>query len=170
MAFDYAGGDDKLFGGDGNDQLVADYPCGNHEFHGGDGFDIAGFARSGDLPIKAQLGGNAAEAQPFHGRAFNPALCPDFGKWGTTIASDLEVLEAAGGHDELWGDDGPNTIWGRGGSDDIHPLGGNDDVKGADGFDRIWAKDGKHDRITCGAGGRLMDFDPEDLPAANCQH
>lgn len=170
MAAAYGGGKDTLFGGDGNDQLVADYPCGNHEFHGGDGFDIAGFARSGDLPITAQLGGSAETKKPFHGRAFNPALCPDFMTWGTTIASDLEVLEAAGGHDELWGDDGPNTIWGRGGNDEIHPLGGHDDVRGADGFDQIWAKDGMRDRITCGNGGRLMDFDPEDLPAANCQH
>jgi Ca2+-binding RTX toxin-like protein len=146
----YDDGKDELWGGPGDDQLVADYPCGKHEFHGGGGTDIAGFARSGRFPIKAQLGGKAAVETSFHGRAFNPDLC---GKDdGTFIAGDLEILEAADGDDELWGNDKPNQIWGREGDDEIHGLGGNDVIKGAKGKDRVFG----------GAGRDVMNVLPED--------
>ena len=56
-AANYTDGADELSGGNGDDQLVADYPCGGHLYSGGAGRDIAGFARSGAFAIKAQVHG-----------------------------------------------------------------------------------------------------------------
>lgn len=139
----YTDGADELFGGPGNDQLVADYPCGGHVMDGGPGKDIAGFARSGRFPIKAQLGGKASKETAFHGKAYNPDLCG--AAKGTRIAGDLEILEAADGDDELWGNDDKNWIWGREGNDEIHGLGGDDVLDGLRGNDKLYGGAGKDD-------------------------
>ena len=132
----YDDGKDEMWGGEGDDQFVVDYPCGKHEMHGGGGRDIAGFARSGRFDIKAQLGGKASHVTPFHGRSYNPDLC---GKDdGTTIDDDIEILEASDGNDELWGNDAENWIWGREGNDEIHGLGGNDHIKPGSGNNQVF--------------------------------
>lgn len=146
---DYHDGADTLDAGPGDDQLVCDYVCGGHRYIGGPGHDIAGFARSGNHPIHAQLGGPIAARNKteWWGKAANMDLCG--GKqaaWTTMrtgVAADLEVLEASDGADVLFGDDRPNTIWGRGGGDRIKSFGGYDEVLGADGNDTI---DGGGDR------------------------
>ena len=182
----YTGGSDTMRGGPGNDQLVSDYPCGAHVFSGGPGWDIVGFARSGEFDIHAQLGGPSANPMPYHGRAFNPALCPDFDRFGTRIDGDLEVLEGSQGNDILVGDDTDNTIWGRLGNDTILGQGGNDILDGLDGNDEIFggagqdvmsggqganqihAADGEHDfEISCGAGGHA-DVDSHDPSPIGC--
>lgn len=149
MASEYKDGADQLFGGDGDDQFVADYPCGGHEFHGGKGLDIAGFARSGSHGIHAQLGGKAEYHSPYWGLAANLELCPDFKKHGTKLDGGLEVLEGADGPDFLMGDDGYNWIWGRGGGDRLYGLGGDDLIRGADGNDVIDGGSGNN-RIVLG--------------------
>ncbi len=154
----YTDGADELFGGPGDDQLVTDYPCGNHLYSGGGGKDVAGFARSGRFPLHAQLAGRASKPQPFHGRAFNPALC-GFAK-GTRLENDLEILEAADGNDELWGNDDANIIWGREGDDRIHGLGGNDTLDGLVGDDYIFG--GAGDDKLSGAGGQNHIFQDAD--------
>lgn len=189
----YTGGADRLEGGEGNDQLVADYPCGAHTFVGGPGIDIAGFRRStGTLPpfygINAQLGGPAAVRQAFHGRAFNPARCA-FEPWGTHLAGDLEVLEGADGDDNLFGNDANNVIWAWGGRDTLVGYGGNDrleghqgndeifggagrdELRGHAGFDLLYARDDEADAlIDCGADeGRIETRDPGDPVASNCR-
>ncbi|MBX3229031.1 MAG: hypothetical protein KIT84_01735 [Labilithrix sp.] len=133
-AAQYTDGADELVGGPGDDQLVADYPCGRHTFSGGGGNDVAGFARSGRFDIHAQLNGPASVKTKFWGKAFNPQLC---GVEAATrfVADDLEILEAADGNDDLWGNDRPNTIWGREGDDILHGLGGNDTLMGLRGND-----------------------------------
>jgi Ca2+-binding RTX toxin-like protein len=187
----YGDGADHLFGGAGNDQLVADFPCGGHEYSGGDGIDIAGFARSGALPIAAQLSQNGpiSVQKGFYGYAYNPevdwtgahtpgAFCNP--KDGTTLAPDLEILEGSSANDELWGNDHGNIIWGRKGKDLIHGLGGddvldglqdNDDVYGDDGndillggpgFDTLYANEGQHDILNCGPGGGKAIADGKD--------
>lgn len=152
----YDDGFDELYGGPGNDQLVADYPCGKHLFSGGPGKDIAGFARSGRFSIKAQLNGPAAVVTGFHGKAFNPALCG--ADDGTRMKDDLEILEAADGNDELWGNDEPNEIWGREGNDEIHGLGGNDIIKGLMDDDRIFGGGG-NDTLLPGTGNDVVRED-----------
>jgi len=179
----YTDGADHLFGEGGNDQLVADFPCGGHFYSGGPGRDIAGFARSGKLPIDAQLGapGDVVSVKkPFYGIAYNPefdwkgnhttgAFCDV--TQGTHLAGDLEILEASSSNDDLWGNDLNNTIWGREGDDSIHGLGGddvlaglggddeiwgdagNDTLEGGEGFDILHGADGQRDILLCGPGG-----------------
>ncbi len=178
---------DIMDGGGGNDQLVSNYPCGGHVFGGGSGRDVGGFARVGthfDTPeerqrqrIQAQIGF----------RAFQPAICSM--DEGTHLANDIEILEGAGGNDELTGNDEDNTIWGWGGDDTIRGLGGNDTIEGHEGddliyggagrdrlrggagADRLWASDGEADiELNCGAnGGTLESRDPSDPAAGSCQ-
>ena len=134
----YPGGRDTLLGRGGNDQLVADYPCGDHYYSGGPGIDIAGFARVGDRRIHAQLRGPlaAADRSPFFGKSFLPGVCdPD--KYGTWLEPDLEILEGSKGPDRLFGNDRDNIIWGRQGNDILRGFGGDDILMGHDGTDDI---------------------------------
>ena len=139
----YKDGADRLDGGDGNDQLVVDYVCGGHRYIGGPGNDIAGFARSGNPAIHAQLGGPTSQAHQtkWYGFAANMDLCgskPEaWTSWKTGSDADLETLEASDGADDLWGTDGDDTIWGRGGGDHIWGFDGDDEILGADGRDVI---------------------------------
>lgn len=150
----YDDGGDILDGGDGNDQLVADYVCGGHRYLGGPGYDIAGFARSGRPGISAQLGGPSKMKTQWWGFAANMELCGNapnrWTSWRTGVDADLEVLEASDGPDRLWGDDGPNVIWSRGGGDKVYALGGNDEIRGADGNDVLDGGSGEND-ISYGA-------------------
>jgi Ca2+-binding RTX toxin-like protein len=141
---DYGGGRDTLLGGDGNDQLVSDYPCGHHHYSGGSGLDIAGFARVGARAIHAQLAGPVARAgdkAEFHGKAFLPDVC-NVDLFGTVLEDNLEILEGSTGNDKLYGNDRDNIIWGRQGNDLILGLGGNDRLDGHEGADRVFGGDG----------------------------
>ncbi len=185
----YTDGADHLFGGDGNDQLVSDFPCGGHEYSGGAGVDIAGFARSGKLPLWAQLaqwGDNPSIKTAFYGHAYNPQSNKYNGAYcdasqGTTLHPDLEVLEGSSADDVLYGNDNGNIIWGRQGDDEIHGLGGDDELfglgdndkiygeagndvlHGGDGFDELYANDGQRDILLCEkGGGREMSADGHD--------
>jgi Ca2+-binding RTX toxin-like protein len=186
----YTDGADKLFGGDGNDQLVADFPCGGHEFSGGKGIDIAGFARSGALPIHAQLAqqdDNPSIKMPFYAHAYNPQINGSPGTYctvgqGTLLHPDLEILEGGSGDDVLYGNDEDNIIWGRDGNDEIHGLGGDDHLFGLKGNDHIYGEagsdvleggagfdflygggDNTRDILLCGPdGGRVMTSDSHD--------
>jgi Ca2+-binding RTX toxin-like protein len=147
-ASQYNDGGDTLDAGPGNDQLVADYVCGGHRYIGGPGRDIAGFARSGNPAINAQLGGPAKTKTKWWGKAANMSLCGNLpGRWTTFktgVDADLEVLEASDGPDHLWGDDRANVLWGRGGGDVMYGLGGDDELLGADGNDKIYGGDGNN--------------------------
>lgn len=186
----YPDGADHLFGGDGNDQLVSDFPCGGHEYSGGAGIDIAGFARSGKLPIHAQLaqlGDNPSTKMPFYGHAYNPQIAANTGAYctvgqGTWFHPDLEILEGSSSDDLLYGNDNDNIIWGRDGDDEIHGLGGNDHLYGLQGNDRLYGDDGEdtleggsgfdtlygggdntRDILLCGPdGGKVGSSDPKD--------
>jgi Ca2+-binding RTX toxin-like protein len=154
----YTDGRDELIGGAVDDQLVTDYPCGNHLNSGGGGKDIAGFARSGRFDLHAQLAGAASKVTDFHGRAFNPQLC---GKdEGTHFEDDLEILEAADGNDELWGNNKDNIIWGREGDDRIHGLDGDDTLDGLIGDDWLYGGAGK-DSLHGASGSNHMFEDAE---------
>lgn len=154
----YTDGADELFGGPGDDQLVTDYPCGGHHYSGGTGKDIAGFARSGRFALHAQLAGRATVVKDFHARAFNPQLCAV--AKGTRFEDDLEILEAADGNDDLWGNDDANIIWGREGDDRIHGLGGNDTLEGLIGDD--WLYGGAGNDVLLGARGNNHLFQDAD--------
>lgn len=155
----YTDGEDELYGGPGDDQLVADYPCGHHLYSGGGGpRDIAGFARSGRFDLYAQLAGGAKIEKSFHGKAYNPQLCGV--EHATRFTDDLEILEAADGNDELWGNDAPNTIWGREGDDHIHGLGGDDDLEGTLGDDWLYGGAG-NDKLLAASGNNHVFQDAD---------
>lgn len=145
----YTDGADRLDGGPGHDQLVADYVCGGHRYIGGPGHDIAGFARSGHHPIHAQLGGPATTKTNWWGFAANMDLCgshPErWTSWRRGKGADLEVLEASDGDDRLWGDDRNDVIWARAGADKVWSLGGNDEIRGGDGRDELHGGSGRND-------------------------
>ncbi len=187
----YGGGADILDAGNGNDQLVSDFPCGGHTFRGGRGVDIAGFARSPDLPIYAQLGGDADDPKEFRGYSYNPDRC-GFVAYGTHLEPGLEILEGADGADRLFGNHGPNVIWAWGGADTVGGDGGDDTLEGhlgaddLDGnagadvlrgggdWDTLHANDDRADRqLSCGAepggaaGGRLYR-DTNDPEGSGC--
>ncbi len=141
---EYGGGFDTLLAGDGNDQLVSDYPCGKHYYSGGTGLDIAGFARVGARPIHAQLSGpiNDGDRSEFYGKAFLPNVCnPD--DYGTRLEDDLEILEGSKGNDKLYGNNRDNIIWGRQGNDLLLGFGGVDRLDGNEGADRVHGGEGE---------------------------
>jgi Ca2+-binding RTX toxin-like protein len=182
---------DLLSGGEGNDQLVSNYPCAGHHYQGGPGQDIAGFARMGDkYRVWAQLGGPAQNPSSFHGRAYSPGTCGANPAQWTVLDPGLEILEGGSLDDRLFGNDGPNIIWGREGNDEIRGYGGNDVVeggpgsdalyggpgqdiiRGGSGFDHLYAKDGTPELlISCGGdGGKLESadaFDPKGGSGCN---
>jgi Ca2+-binding RTX toxin-like protein len=137
----YTGGGDIMQGGHGNDQLVADYPCGAHHFIGDDGWDIAGFARVGTEFATARERSEMAIHATLGGHAWQPFFCARM-PWATRIDNDLEILEGAGGNDELHGNSRDNFIWGWGGDDSLHGHGGNDILEGMKGTDRIFGGPG----------------------------
>lgn len=170
---------DVMSAGGGNDQLVANHPCAGHVFEGGGGIDVGGFARVGThFDTAAERHRQRIHAHIGY-RAYQPAFCAQ--AEGTELGGDIEILEGAGGDDELIGTDGNDTIWGWGGDDVIRGLGGNDlleghagndeiyggagrdRIRGGDGFDTIHAADGERDELSCGAGsGTTASRDPVD--------
>jgi Ca2+-binding RTX toxin-like protein len=171
---------DTMSAGAGNDQLVANYPCGGHVFIGGDGIDVGGFARVGThFDTAAERHRQRIHAQIGY-RSHQPAFCAR--EEGTQLGFDIEILEGAGGNDELIGSDGNDTIWGWGGDDVIRGLGGNDTMeghlgndqiyggagqdrlRGGSGYDTLHAGDGERDfQIDCGGGGgTVASRDPVD--------
>ncbi len=180
---------DEMYAEGGNDQLVTDYPCGGHFYSGGPGIDIAGFARAGPIPIRAQLAGPADNVTPFHGAALAYDVASGKNACGPaqwtrfSADSDLEILEGAAAADELWGNNDANVIWARDGNDSVWGLGGNDElwghtgndtiygglgadsIYGGAGFDSLFASDGAKDQsLSCGAdGGKLETYDAVDL-------
>ncbi len=175
---------DVMDAGAGNDQLVANYPCAGHQFIGGDGFDVGGFARVGtSFDTAAERRRQSIHAQ-IGFRSYQPAFCER--EEGTQLANDIEILEGAGGDDELIGNDEDNVIWGWGGDDVIRGRGGNDVIEGHEGDDQIYggsgqdrlrgnagndvihARDGERDfQIDCGGGGSA-ETDSVDPATRGC--
>lgn len=187
----YPGGADILKAGDGDDQLVVDYPCGGHFYSGGSGIDVAGFARAGSRPLTAQLDGKFVgneHRQAFVGRAFSDLCSGDWQTYATRMEGNLEILEGTDGDDRLHGNDANNTIWGREGDDHIYGYGGDDIleglrdndsiwagagrdvVNGGSGVDHLYAGDGVADlKISCGDdGGVIESRDGKDPDAQGC--
>jgi Ca2+-binding RTX toxin-like protein len=101
--------------------------------------------------------GPASVKKNFAARAYNPQLCGETReKDATHFVDDLEILEAADGDDELWGNDASNIIWGREGDDRIHGLGGDDVLDGLIGDD--WLFGGAGDDKLRGASGQDHQF------------
>jgi len=92
--------------------------------------------------------------------------------WAATISG-------TGRADRLTGTPRADRIFGRGGNDVLSCLGGDDlldggpgrdTLSGGAGNDRLWAaQDGAHDTVECGPGRDLVNVEPGDAVAADCE-
>lgn len=149
-------GNDRLFGGDGNDSFNAeggwppDYCCstdpGDDELYGGDGADAMASGSGSDL-----VDGGAGNDWV----TFESPAAADLSLGTATIGEDtdtligIENLQGSLGDDTLIGDDGPNelvdssstdvidadVLRGLGGDDTMQTYFGNDVAEGGDGDD-----------------------------------
>ncbi|GID95130.1 calcium-binding protein [Amorphoplanes digitatis] len=110
------GGNDTIYGGDGNDYIEANAgpntiygQAGNDEIHGSTGADLV-YAGAGNDSFW-DYGG----ADRVHGNSGN------------------DVLRGGPGNDHLYGEAGNDTLFGEGGSDRIYGHAGDDELYGADG-------------------------------------
>lgn len=131
---------DELFGGNGNDKLVGHQLDTGTIFHGGAGADRMEGVGALDLADYSDSSGavwvNLGTGQGF----WNDAE-------GDTLFT-IENLRGSLGNDLLYGDDGANVIYGGDGNDNIGGGGGADTLDGSTGADTI---DG-------GAGSDTLDF------------
>ncbi len=70
---------------------------------------------------------------------------------------------------EILGSDEPEGIKGTDGADTIRPRAGGDAIKALGGDDQIVSRGGGRDKVNCGSGRDLVQRDPEDLIAKNCE-
>ncbi|CUH53711.1 calcium-binding protein [Shimia marina] len=127
-------GDDRLEGGSGNDFLRDD--GGVDVFLGGDGQDTISYWGSSD-GVRINLGnGNTLDGDSFDGIEH---------VFGSNLASDT-----------LTGDEGANKIDGEGASDLLRGKGGDDTLLGGSGNDRLYGED-DDDRLYGQSGNDIMD-------------
>lgn len=165
----FAGGNDRIYAGDGSDGVMSDaghdrsfgqggddlmvtrWPCGGGLFDGGGGFDNGSFAE-GPGPVHAVLGGTAVLPRTERCRALR-------------LDDSIEGLEGTHNNDLLVGTAGPNNFFGQGGDDIILGRAGSDELVGAKGRDAlfggsgpdaVFGRDGRRDRrLDCGRGRDL---------------
>lgn len=172
--FDAGAGNDKIWGGDGADNILAGAGDdvsgggnGNDRMHGGAGLDqlwgdngndqIWGQAGNdllgGGFGNDRMYGGNGNDV--IHGQEGRDKL---FGGNGNDIiggGTDNDLIYGDAGNDDLWGDSGDDTIEGGDGDDEIGGGLGDDDIKGGDGNDLLSGHEGS-DMIFGGAGNDLI--------------
>ena len=136
-------GADQLNGMGGNDEL--DGGLGIDVFSGGTGHDSVSY--SGPTAVDVTLNGLADDGT--QGEADN-------------VGADVEDIFGSDGNDNLKGNDAANTIDGGPGRDIIDGGSGADALYGDTGDDIITARDGRVDRIDCGAGKDRAIADRED--------
>ncbi|MFL5886505.1 MAG: calcium-binding protein [Thermoleophilaceae bacterium] len=163
------GGADYLDGGPGNDTLDAGW--GNDTLDGGVGADVlkgsTGFdtVTYGDrvAPVAASIDGQANDGES--GEADN-------------IATDIESVVGGSADDTISGSAGNDTLVGGAGNDTLTGVGGNDTLDGGTGSDRLdggagadtlKAKDGEVDNLSCGTETDVVQVDPSDVVASDCE-
>jgi Ca2+-binding RTX toxin-like protein len=140
-------GNDRLTGGSGADTLVGGF--GRDTLVGGAGTDTASYGdQGGRHAVQADLDGATGDDG---GIEDGPAGARD------SIGPDVENLIGAGADDVLTGNPGPNVIDGAGGHDQLRGLGG-DDVLTADGGGAI---DGGAGADQCTSDTRLVPGAPD---------
>jgi Ca2+-binding RTX toxin-like protein len=156
----FAGGNDTMFGGDGNDTFVllsgrnGEDP--RYMIHGGDGVDEVDLSQW-DTPYTVRTVG------VYDPDGFN--TLPDV----EIILHDIEILRGTQFYDRYLGPQWANTYIGEGGDDDLNGRGGddllygnegNDSLTGGTGDDLIYGGVG-HNILTGGSGIDTASFDPD---------
>jgi hypothetical protein len=172
----WGGGDDKLYGGPGDDtldggELPEGTGAGADVLDGGSGKDTADYShRTGPLSISQDGVANDGESGE-----------------GDNVLGDIEELRGGAGADTLSGSGGADVLSGLGGDDALSGLGGDDTLRGVDGNDTIDGGSGDdtiyggngddvvsggtgNDKIRCGSGDDTVHAGPGDVVAADCEH
>jgi Ca2+-binding RTX toxin-like protein len=159
-------GNDIFYGGAGNDRVSGG--GGEDEIHGGPGDDID---LDGDATTDTIYGedGNDFELDGDRGNDELHGGPGDDGSAPTIDNLRNRGLRGEGGENQVWGEDGADTIDAQTAVDlagaPEHIFGGNDN-------DTITAADGVQDTIDCGEGDdTVVSYDKGlDEPLENCEH
>lgn len=166
-------GADELHGGEGPDTLHGDGDTDVVSGEGGDDLlDGDGFGRGRGDVISGGTGGDTVTYET----RFNPVSVDfdgiaDDGEADErdTVGADVEHAIGGKGADTLTGNEKFNRLSGGDGDDRITGGLGADVLDGGTGNDTILARDGVADTVTCGAGVDVVDADPIDVLAADCE-
>ena len=94
----------------------------------------------------------------------------DFVSIGGMTSTDYpSAIDAGDGADRVWGGPQDDVIHGGAGNDTLTGNAGRDELFGDAGDDVIDAADGVPDRIFCGTGYDIVQADPVDSVAADCE-
>ena len=97
---------------------------------------------------------------------------------GTAKGVQRTVRRGTARRDTLRGTNGPDSLFGLGGRDVLYGLSGSDTLVGGTGADRLFAgagndtilaRDRARDTIACGAGRDVVQADPTDRVARDCE-
>ncbi|MCW2923837.1 MAG: hypothetical protein JWM98_1241 [Thermoleophilia bacterium] len=166
-------GDDRIFGGAGDDFLAGDAENGvdasgdgADQLSGGAGVDAYAGGGNRDLVSFADTTHSAGVTASLDGLHDDGPENEDIG--GTT--NSIEGLQGSTGPDVLTGNDADNQLYGNQGNDSLLGLGGVDLLSGDNGDDTIAARDGVADDVHCGTGSAdLANVDVADAVDADCE-
>jgi hypothetical protein len=156
-----SGGDgaDTITGGGGADTLSGG--AGEDVFVGGGGGDVVS-------------GGPDTDTMDYSAASSPIAADPDgaaddgpFGE-GDTLGTDVERLLGGSAGDSLTAGVAGTVLFGAAGDDTLTGGPGPDVFNGGNGVDRIFARDGLAEDVDCGEAIDVLDLDPVDRLAANC--
>ena len=181
-------GDDTVDGLAGNDCI--DLGPGTDRGQGGDGHDlvVGGLGQdgmSGNDGNDRLRGGAAADRligglgnDNLHGQSGNDRVNGERGRDRINGGSSNDVISAGSsndraagdqGNDRVSGNSGNDTLFGNSGRDRLIGGSGSDRISGGSGNDSVSARDGRRDRINCGAGRDRVVADRRDVVSRNCE-
>ncbi len=73
-----------------------------------------------------------------------------------------DSVAGGSGNDRLWGGPGADRLFGHGGRDRLTGGPGRDELDGGNGADNLLTRDGRRDRVNCGAGRDRARVDAKD--------
>jgi Ca2+-binding RTX toxin-like protein len=145
-----AGGNDIVNAGDGDDDI--DGGPGSDILSGGPGQDSVSYG--GGSGVVVTLDGLPNDGAPGE---------------NDNVFPDVEDVFGTENDDKLTGNAAANTLDGNGGDDKIVGGAGEDTLFGGDGNDFIDSRDGKRDRVECGAGDDNATIDRIDDVSGDCE-
>jgi Ca2+-binding RTX toxin-like protein len=144
-------GDDNLKGGPGDDRLGGG--PGSDSLAGEDGHDTADYG-SARRAVDVTFDDVANDGEP--GERDN-------------VRSDVEGASGGGEPDTFTGNSVTNVLAGGAGEDFADGGGGLDDLRGGAANDTLRSRDGRRDRVACGAGRDMAIADPVDRVLPGCE-
>lgn len=157
----------ELFGGPGDDTLVAVNGTHGGLASGGPGIDTAALSSQEGHPISITLDDVADDGMP--GAGFNVASDVENVSASSVLWPEGAVTAERYGAVTLTGNAGPNELTAGDGDDTLTGGGGSDVLFGRGGNDTLRARDGEPDRVECGRGADTAIVDPLDHVGDSCE-